>query len=183
MEKGLISVDRWDEQSQAYFLTHLHADHTQGLSRRWKRGPLFCSPTTARLFPAKFPGFDPSLIRALEIGSTHLISLVSPSSGSEIVVRVTAIDALHCPGNVAFGWCFFYELWLITELGWWAVCWFWCIGFGFSLSSFFFFKKKRLFWKNNIVFSWIGRSFDKVRPTWSLVHLWSRFPVKLEETP
>eukprot|EP00268_Persea_americana_P014014 TRINITY_DN16207_c0_g1_i3.p1 TRINITY_DN16207_c0_g1~~TRINITY_DN16207_c0_g1_i3.p1 ORF type:complete len:432 (+),score=71.61 TRINITY_DN16207_c0_g1_i3:145-1440(+) len=105
MEKGLISVDRWDEQSQAYFLTHLHADHTQGLSHRWKRGPLFCSPITSRLFPARFPGFNLSLIRVLEIGSPHLIYLVSPSSGSEIAVRVTAIDAVHCPGAVMYLFC------------------------------------------------------------------------------
>ncbi|KAG6751184.1 hypothetical protein POTOM_045703 [Populus tomentosa] len=35
MEKGLISMDRFTESSQAYFLTHLHTDHTQGLTSKW----------------------------------------------------------------------------------------------------------------------------------------------------
>ncbi|KAK9156005.1 hypothetical protein Sjap_003485 [Stephania japonica] len=102
MEKGMISVDRWSEESQAYFLTHLHSDHTKGLSSKWRRGPLFCSPITATLFPPKFPDFDLSLIRVLEAGTSRSLTLVSPSSGSEIAFDVTVIDADHCPGAVMF---------------------------------------------------------------------------------
>ncbi|KAG9444197.1 hypothetical protein H6P81_015537 [Aristolochia fimbriata] len=102
MDQGLISVDKWGQPSQAYFLTHLHADHTQGLSRRWKKGPLFCSPITRKLFPATFPGFDLSLLRVLEIGSTSSIRLVSETSRKEILVEVTTIDANHCPGAVMY---------------------------------------------------------------------------------
>lgn len=98
MEKGLISVDRWSDHSQVYFLTHLHSDHTQCLSSSWTKGPLFCSRLTAKLFPFKFPNFNLSLLRILEIGSWHSVSLVSPSSGSETTVDVMAIDAHHCPG-------------------------------------------------------------------------------------
>nr|DAD23114.1 TPA_asm: hypothetical protein HUJ06_024577 [Nelumbo nucifera] len=98
MERGMISVDQWSERSQAYFLTHLHSDHTKGLSSQWSKGPLFCSPVTAKLFPVKFPEFDFSLLRVLEIGSSHLLSLVSPTTGSKTTVQVTAIDAHHCPG-------------------------------------------------------------------------------------
>ncbi|EFJ29905.1 hypothetical protein SELMODRAFT_409901 [Selaginella moellendorffii] len=36
-------VDEWRSPSDAYFLTHLHADHTEGLSADWCRGPLYCS--------------------------------------------------------------------------------------------------------------------------------------------
>lgn len=100
MEKGLISVDRWTDGSQVYFLTHLHSDHTHGLSSTWTKGPLFCSRLTAKLFPFKFPDFNLSLLRVLDLGSWHSISLVSPSSGSETVVDVMAIDAHHCPGNL-----------------------------------------------------------------------------------
>ncbi|KAK9133698.1 hypothetical protein Scep_013226 [Stephania cephalantha] len=102
MEKGMISVDRWSEESQAYFLTHLHADHTKGLSSNWRKGPLFCSPITAKLFPPKFPDFDLSFIRVLEIGTSHSLALLSPSSGSKITFHVTVIDADHCPGAVMF---------------------------------------------------------------------------------
>ncbi|RVW70837.1 5' exonuclease Apollo [Vitis vinifera] len=102
MEKGLISVDRWSDHSQVYFLTHLHSDHTQCLSSSWTKGPLFCSRLTAKLFPFKFPNFNLSLLRILEIGSWHSVSLVSPSSGSETTVDVMAIDAHHCPGAVMY---------------------------------------------------------------------------------
>ncbi|XP_043688081.1 5' exonuclease Apollo-like [Telopea speciosissima] len=102
MEKGMISVDRWSDQSQTYFLTHLHADHTNGLSSNWSKGPIFCSSVTAELFPVKFPGFNLSLLTVLEIGISHLLSLVSRSTGLETSVQVTPIDAHHCPGAVMF---------------------------------------------------------------------------------
>lgn len=99
MESGMISVDKWSSGSQVYFLTHLHADHTVGLSSTWRRGLLYCSRDTAKLFPTKFPDFNLSLIRVVEIGCWHSLSLVSPNSGSATTVYVMAIDANHCPGN------------------------------------------------------------------------------------
>ncbi|KAJ9170142.1 hypothetical protein P3X46_018270 [Hevea brasiliensis] len=102
MEKGLVSVDRWTEGSQVYFLTHLHSDHTQGLTSRWARGPLFCSRLTSQLFPSKFSDFDLSFLRVMDIGVWYSISLVSPSSGSQTVLQAMAIDAHHCPGAVMF---------------------------------------------------------------------------------
>lgn len=105
MEYGLISVDRWAEGSQSYFLTHLHSDHTTGLSSRWSRGPLFCSRVTAKIFPCKFPGFRLSLLRVLELGIWYHVPLVSPSTGLETVVSVMAIDAQHCPGIECYFLC------------------------------------------------------------------------------
>ncbi|KAI3465672.1 hypothetical protein Pfo_022335 [Paulownia fortunei] len=102
MESGMISVDKWSSGSQAYFLTHLHADHTAGLSSTWKRAPLFCSRLTAKLFPCKFPGFDLSLLRVLDMGCWYSLSLTTPSSGSANNVYVKAIDAQHCPGSVMY---------------------------------------------------------------------------------
>ncbi|KZV52182.1 5' exonuclease Apollo [Dorcoceras hygrometricum] len=102
MESGMISVDKWSSGSQAYFLTHLHADHTAGLSANWNRGPLYCSRLTAKLLPCKFPGFDLSLLRVLDIGCWDILSLTSPSSGSVATVHVKAIDAGHCPGSVMY---------------------------------------------------------------------------------
>ncbi|XP_056158289.1 uncharacterized protein LOC130134512 isoform X2 [Syzygium oleosum] len=102
MERGLISVDRWAEGSQAYFLTHLHADHTRGLTSAWSRGPLFCSRLSAKLLPSKFPGFDLSLLRVLDVGAWHSLSLLSPSSAADTLVRVMPLDAHHCPGAVMY---------------------------------------------------------------------------------
>ncbi|XP_028110505.1 5' exonuclease Apollo-like isoform X3 [Camellia sinensis] len=102
MDVGMISVDRWSEGSQVYFLTHLHADHTNGLSSTWKRGPLFCSRITAKLFSSKFPGFKLSLLRILDVGQWNSIPLVSPTTESNTTVDVIAIDAHHCPGAVMY---------------------------------------------------------------------------------
>ncbi|KAG6511309.1 hypothetical protein ZIOFF_029368 [Zingiber officinale] len=101
MEKGMVSIDRWNEGSQAYFLTHLHDDHTAGLSASWRRGPLFCSPITASLLPFRFRGFDVSLLRVIEVGATRALDLVSPTSRAPVRVLVTPIDAHHCPGTLS----------------------------------------------------------------------------------
>ncbi|CAN6457820.1 unnamed protein product [Victoria cruziana] len=98
MEDGLVSVDKWTTVSQVYFLTHLHSDHTQGLTSKWSKGPLYCSPITARLFPVRFPGFDMLLVSVLEVGKPQILTLVSTSTDSKVFVEVTAIDARHCPG-------------------------------------------------------------------------------------
>ncbi|KAL6614366.1 hypothetical protein ACP70R_036636 [Stipagrostis hirtigluma subsp. patula] len=104
MEEGLVSVDKFAGGSQAYFLTHLHQDHTRGLGAvgGWRHGPLYCSPTTARLLPTRFPGVDVSLLRPLAPGASASLSLSSPTSDRPIALRVTAIPALHCHGSVMF---------------------------------------------------------------------------------
>ncbi|CAN8257527.1 unnamed protein product [Cochlearia groenlandica] len=113
MESGLISVDRWRKGSKAYFLTHMHSDHTIGLSVLWSNGPLFCSLTTASLFPCRFPGFDLSLLRVVPLYSWQSLSLPSPSSPSSVQLHFMALDAHHCPGSVMFMFrgdfgCFLY---------------------------------------------------------------------------
>lgn len=118
MEEGLVSVDKFSGGSQAYFLTHLHQDHTRGLGAAggWRHGPLYCSPTTARLLPSRFPGIDASVVRPLAPGASASISLSSPS-GQPLSVRVTAIPALHCPGtSPLLIHCFLYTTG--TELHW-----------------------------------------------------------------
>ncbi|PWA37577.1 DNA repair metallo-beta-lactamase family protein [Artemisia annua] len=111
----MISVDQWSSGSQIYFLTHLHADHTVGLSPRWNKGPVYCSRITARLFHPKFPGFDLSLLRVIEIGRWYSLSLVLPSTGMETKVQVMAIDANHCPG--AFMYLFRGEFGIMLYTG------------------------------------------------------------------
>jgi len=104
MEEGLVSVDRFCTGSQAYFLTHLHQDHTRGLASAggWRHGPLYCSPITARLLPARFPGIDASLLRPLAPGASASLSLSSLTSGRPLSLRVSAIPALHCPGSLMY---------------------------------------------------------------------------------
>ncbi|EFJ25145.1 hypothetical protein SELMODRAFT_100130 [Selaginella moellendorffii] len=92
-------VDEWRSPSDAYFLTHLHADHTEGLSADWCRGPLYCSQVTAMLLLARFKGFNPALLHILDLGTP---TLVSSNNAADSLLEVTAIDADHCPGAVMY---------------------------------------------------------------------------------
>ncbi|KAL3574320.1 hypothetical protein D5086_024933 [Populus alba] len=100
MEKCLISVNRFTESSQTYFLTHLHTDHTQGLTLKWGKCPLFCSKLTAKLLPFKFPDFNLSLLRVVDLHIWHSFSLISLTTRSQITTHVMALDAHHCLGMV-----------------------------------------------------------------------------------
>lgn len=91
----LFAVDKWGcSKSKVFFLTHMHADHTKGLTQQWHRGPIYCSAITASLLALKFPHLD---IRILPLSTPTLIRLPSPN-----LLEVTAIDADHCPGSVMF---------------------------------------------------------------------------------
>ncbi|XP_068946417.1 5' exonuclease Apollo isoform X2 [Petaurus breviceps papuanus] len=96
-----IAVDLWNLRragpARLFFLTHLHADHTEGLSSTWAR-PLYCSPLTARLVHCRLQ-VSKKWIRALEVGESHVLPL--DEIGQE-TMTVTLIDANHCPGSVMF---------------------------------------------------------------------------------
>jgi hypothetical protein len=88
-------VDGFNFQSDActaYFLTHMHSDHTCGLPRRWQRAaPIYCSPLTAALLVADYGlKADEGVVVALPLGQRVVVQGVG----------VTALDANHCPGAV-----------------------------------------------------------------------------------
>ncbi|XP_014803982.1 PREDICTED: 5' exonuclease Apollo [Calidris pugnax] len=90
-----IAVDFWSVRraggARLFFLSHLHSDHTAGLSSTWSR-PLYCSPLTARLLHRRLQ-VPTRWIRPLEVGQSHVV-------GEE--VTVTLLDSNHCPGSVMF---------------------------------------------------------------------------------
>lgn len=45
-----VVVDRWRQTAGArlFFLTHIHSDHTVGLSSTWRAGTLFCTVSEER---------------------------------------------------------------------------------------------------------------------------------------
>ncbi|XP_071624317.1 5' exonuclease Apollo isoform X2 [Heliangelus exortis] len=90
-----IAVDCWSVRrangARLFFLSHLHSDHTAGLTSTWCR-PLYCSPLTARLLPRHLQ-VPSHWIRPLEVGQSHVL-------GEE--VTVTLLDSNHCPGSVMF---------------------------------------------------------------------------------
>ncbi|AGO12721.1 AaceriADR250Cp [[Ashbya] aceris (nom. inval.)] len=83
---GFMYMD--DPTVDAYFLSHFHADHYQGLSPSWKQGPLYCSAITARLAVHKFK-IAQDMVTVLYPGIPHNISSV---------LRCIPLDANHCPG-------------------------------------------------------------------------------------
>lgn len=96
-----IAVDFWNIRKCAsanlFFLTHIHSDHTVGLTSSWSQ-PIYCSKLTGNLLCMKF-SLSNDLIRPLELHSPTLIPL-DPSHTE--MMTVTAIDANHCPGSVMF---------------------------------------------------------------------------------
>ncbi|XP_038061101.1 5' exonuclease Apollo-like [Patiria miniata] len=96
-----IRVDLWrranNPSSNIYFLSHMHSDHTQGLSASW-RWPIYCSSVSGKLLIDKFQ-IKESLVRPLELNQSHIIKLDHLGRES---MTVTLFDASHCPGSVMF---------------------------------------------------------------------------------
>ncbi|KAL2103344.1 hypothetical protein ACEWY4_000212 [Coilia grayii] len=97
-----LAVDFWQVRKCAhvrlFFLSHMHSDHTSGLTSTWSNRPIYCSPTTAKLLKLKLQVKD-KWIHPLELGDPHLLSL--DDIGKE-KMTVTLMDANHCPGAVMF---------------------------------------------------------------------------------
>lgn len=79
----------------AYFLTHYHADHMDGLSEGWARGPLYCSSVTARLL-LEVRKVSRKVVRKRAID--HPFELTDPLTQTRLTA--TLVDAGHCPGSV-----------------------------------------------------------------------------------
>jgi DNA cross-link repair 1A protein len=94
IEGTALTVDAFSygaiDGCRAYILSHFHADHYGGLTRAFK-GRIYCSAITARL-----------VTQRLGVPAEQITVL--PMEGASMVegVRVTPIDANHCPGAVVF---------------------------------------------------------------------------------
>ena len=79
-----------------YFLTHFHADHYGGLTKSWSAGIIYCSSVTANLVQQQL--YVPrQYLHVLPMNQT-----VTLETRSGRKVKVTLIDANHCPGAVLF---------------------------------------------------------------------------------
>lgn len=96
-----IAVDFWkirkSPSAKVFFLSHCHADHTEGLSSTWRK-PIYCSEVTAKIAKLKL-NVDEKMLRPLELNCSHIIGLDSESSET---MNVMLIDANHCPGATMF---------------------------------------------------------------------------------
>ncbi|XP_061843365.2 5' exonuclease Apollo isoform X3 [Nerophis lumbriciformis] len=97
-----LAVDFWKVRkcpgTRLFFLSHMHSDHTVGLTSTWADRPIYCSPVTASLLRVKL-GVKEQWIHPLELDDSYLLSL--DDVGKE-KMTVTLIDANHCPGAVMF---------------------------------------------------------------------------------
>ncbi|KAI3357382.1 hypothetical protein L3Q82_015821 [Scortum barcoo] len=95
-----LAVDFWHVRkcpgARLFFLSHMHSDHTVGLTSTWSNRPIYCSPTTATLLRLKLQVKE-QWIHPLELGEPYLLPL--DDIGKERLT-VTLIDANHCPGAV-----------------------------------------------------------------------------------
>ncbi|TFK26193.1 DRMBL-domain-containing protein [Coprinopsis marcescibilis] len=78
----------------AYFLTHAHSDHYTNLSSSWKHGPIYCSEGTANLIMHML-SVDKKWVYPLPMDTPTEI----PNTNG---VKVTLIEANHCPGSCLF---------------------------------------------------------------------------------
>ena len=75
-----------------YLLTHAHSDHTCGLSSPFELGVIYCSALTGRFLCARLGKCLSEVMVTIEVGeSIHVDG-----------VRITALDAGHCPGSLMF---------------------------------------------------------------------------------
>lgn len=79
---------------EGYLLSHFHSDHYMGLTANWIHGPIYCSKITARLIKSKL-GVASDFIHPLPMDTPCLL----PGTDG---LKVTLIDANHCPGAVIF---------------------------------------------------------------------------------
>lgn len=79
---------------EGYLLSHFHNDHYMGLNGSWMNGPIYCSEITARLVNKKL-GVPLDFIHPLPMNKPCLLS-------GKDKLKVTLIDANHCPGAVLF---------------------------------------------------------------------------------
>ncbi|XP_039218394.1 5' exonuclease Apollo [Crotalus tigris] len=96
-----IAVDFWNirkaGQARLFFLSHMHSDHTVGLSSTWNQ-PVYCSPVTGQILHLRLK-VAKQWIRPLEVGDSHVVAL---DEIGRKTMTVTLIDANHCPGSVMF---------------------------------------------------------------------------------
>lgn len=97
-----LAVDFWNVRkcpgTRLFFLSHMHYDHTVGLTSTWSNRPIYCSPVTATLLRLKLQVKE-QWIHPLELGDPYMLPL--DDIGKE-TLTVTLMDANHCPGAVMF---------------------------------------------------------------------------------
>lgn len=78
-----------------YILTHMHTDHTEGLTPSWNLGIIYCTHVTKAILLDKFK-INPEIVVALHEEEMYNIPL---ESTKQVTMQLTLLDANHCPGS------------------------------------------------------------------------------------
>lgn len=115
-----ISVDAFSfkphDTIDKYFLTHFHADHYGGISKKWCtegtelcQRTIYCTTITSKLLQIRF-NIDPIYIQAMEMDKRYLIKSFVDDKQDELIesenthpgLYVFLMTANHCPGAAIF---------------------------------------------------------------------------------
>lgn len=102
-----IIVDSFQHEPgvTTYLLSHLHTDHTSGLSPSWNNGIIYTTKVTSFLLKEKFH-INPDLIVELDYDDSIYIDLTkgtaSSRKSSSTCIKLSIIDANHCVGSCMF---------------------------------------------------------------------------------
>lgn len=105
-----ISVDHFEKDSvfaSAYFLSHVHTDHTKGLSTYFfdqltrNKKFFYCSLLTKAIIENKFND-DKEISNVIDLKLDDPLILDYLHQGSKKSIKVTCLSAGHCPGSVMF---------------------------------------------------------------------------------
>ncbi|XP_032221316.2 protein artemis isoform X2 [Nematostella vectensis] len=113
LEYPQVSIDCFDNEnldSYAYFLSHCHRDHMQGLDSatfsdaiKSKKQRIFCSETTRNLLlcDASFSHLE-EYLTGIPLDQPFVVTPYDKETNKEEVITVTLFSAGHCVGSVMF---------------------------------------------------------------------------------
>jgi mRNA degradation ribonuclease J1/J2 len=95
IEKSNIHFDFFKEEGRHFFLSHFHSDHTEGLSRKWRKGKLYASEITSNLLK----GID-----KIDKKNIEVLYEKTPYNfvDNNIPYEVTPLNANHCFGALMY---------------------------------------------------------------------------------
>lgn len=94
LRRAGVRIDDFEGEASLFLLSHCHSDHTRGLGRRDPGGPVIVSPETALL-----------LTKLHRVPDARFL-IIRPGESRElrapVPLRITALNANHCPGALMF---------------------------------------------------------------------------------
>lgn len=94
-----LAVDFWQVRkcpgTRLFFLSHMHSDHTVGLTSTWSHRPIYCSPITATLLRLRLK------VRGITLNSCGYI-LMGPTQRRVVFPDIYTISASAFMGFLLF---------------------------------------------------------------------------------